>query len=193
MPIVTTSIRELDGDQADRYVGEGACYVDLRPIDEYLDVHIPGSISLQYEFGPGMPGRARDCIPLEVPLIATGIDAPKMPEVAAALRGKGFTVLGCVPDGVTSWGQRNGAPASTALITAATPPEGTLLSVGDPGSVLPDQAMLLPLERLWHEIERIPGGRVVVASGRGVRAAMAVGMLERSGRNDVVLWRYTRK
>ena len=42
---------------------EGAAFVDLRPTDDYLEVHIPGSLSLVYEFGPGMAARARDWAP----------------------------------------------------------------------------------------------------------------------------------
>ncbi len=194
MFITTTTLKELDLDHADGLVQAGGAYIDLRKVDDYLDVHVPGSICLQYEWGPGLPSRARDCIGLDVGLVLLGDDTCDPVEVAAGLRGKGFTVNGYVAGGVSTWGNRHGSPASTERSEGSKPPEGSLLSVGDPGSPLPAEATFIPLETLGGRVEELPGSeRIVIIAARGVRAAMAIGMLERSGRNDLVFWRYLRK
>lgn len=192
MPATTTSLKKLSLEEAEAEVSAGAVYIDLRKVDAYLDVHIPGSICLQYEFGPGMPGRARDCIPLDVPFVLLGDGHTDLHEAAAAFRGKGFAVVGYLDDGVATWGRTKGTPASTDSRTSKDAPDTTLLSVGDPGSVLPKDAILIPAEELWDRVDEVPDGPVAVIAGRGVRAALAVGLLERAGRDEIVFWRFER-
>jgi rhodanese-related sulfurtransferase len=189
MIAISLPARELAFPEADREVTSGAVYVDPRTVADYLDVHIPGSICLQYEFGPGMPGRARDCIPLDTPLVVLNDPTCDMQVVAAALRGKGFAVHGYLNDGLRLWAEHNGTPASAETVEGPQRPEGTLLNVGDPGSALTEDALYIPLEELWRRVDEVDGERIVIAAGRGVRAAMAVGMLERAGHTDIVFWK----
>jgi rhodanese-related sulfurtransferase len=188
MLAVTTTLKEMSLDTAAQHVSAGAALIDLREIGDYLDAHIPGSICLQYEFGPGFPVRARDCIPLEVPLVLLARADVDMPFAAASLRGKGFAVLGRVEDGINSWVAANGNPASTETITGGAAPGGTLLNVGDPGAEDVEGPTVISVERLWTKTEDLPTGAVVVIAGKGVRAALAVGMLERAGRTDILFW-----
>lgn len=189
MASITGSILHIDLEEAEHAVASSAAYIDLRPVRDYLDVHVPGSLSLQYEFGPGMQQRARDCIPLSVPLILLGEDSLDMAKVAGALRGKGFTVDGVLDRGVDTWTEVHRSPASTTLLPATGRPSGTLLSVGDPGSLRLDEALFIPIGRLWDRLDEVPRGPVTVIAGRGVRAALAVGMLERAGFDEIAFWR----
>jgi rhodanese-related sulfurtransferase len=191
MPSVHTTLKDLSLEEAAAHVEAGAAYTDLRSVRNYLDAHIPGSLSLQYEFGPGFPVRARDCIPLETPLVLLDHDVD-MQFAAASLRGKGFAILGFVKKGLTGWAEANGHPASTSFEESATPPAGTLLQVGDPGSARIEEAQHVPTERMWTEAARFAGERVVLLTGRGLRAALAVGMLERAGAAEVLLWKAKR-
>src|SRR5919106_5633604 len=185
--IATSTLKSLTLDEADAAVDEGAAYVDLRPISDYLDVHIPGSLALLYEFGPGMASRARDCLPLSVPLVLLEDGSSDLMNAAASLRGKGFTVLGRLGGGVSEWANARGTPASTEVVDV--PPEGTtVLDVSDPGAPEATGAVTIPIEHLWTRVHELEGkGPVVVTAGRGIRAALAVGMLERAG-IDVVFW-----
>ena len=192
MSLATTSSRSIGIEEAGAKVSAGAAFVDLRPTREYLDVHVPGSLSLSYEFGPGMAGRARDCIPLSVPFVLLHNPAIDVHAVTAALRGKGFTVAGYVEDGLTAWGNTYGAPASTEVSSGPNPPADLVLDVGDPGVRVHDGALPITVERLWGRTDEIPPGRVAILAGRGVRAALAIGMLERAGFEDVVFWTNTR-
>jgi rhodanese-related sulfurtransferase len=187
MPLLTT-LKSLPFDEAARAVDSGAAFVDLRAIKPYLDAHIPGSLALLYEDGPGMPSRARDCLPLDLPLIL--VDAPDvdLANAAAGLRGKGFAVLGIVKDALVNWRNARGGLVSTVVLASA--PDDAVLDVGDPGAVPPSDALRIPVESLWSELDRLRGvDRVVIAAGYGVRAALAVGMLERADVKRVQLWR----
>jgi rhodanese-related sulfurtransferase len=188
--MILTTLLELDLEQSDALVEEGAAYVDMRPTQEYLDVHIPRSLGLLYEFGPGMAARARDCLPLDLPLILMSAPDIDMDNAAAALRGKGFTVLGRAEDALKRWAERHGTPASTEVVEGADPPDGVVLDVADPGVIPSDGARRIPLEHLWRRATELTGaGRVVVAAGYGVRAALCVGMLERADVDEIVFWK----
>lgn len=190
---VLTTLKTIDFDEAARLVDEGAAFVDLRPIDQYLAGHIPGSIPLLYEAGPGLPSRARDCLPLDLALIL--LDAPKIDfsNAAAALRGKGFSVLGKVDKGLDRWKATRGPLAATDS-PASAPDIDVVIDVGDPGSSAPEGAVRIAVEDLWGELSQLEGiGRVVVPSGYGVRAALAVGMLERAGVRKVQIWRSSKR
>jgi rhodanese-related sulfurtransferase len=188
--LVEQILRTLSFEETLRHIDSGAALVDLRPIDAYLEVHVPGSIELLYEFGPGMPTRARDCIPLDVPLVLGDLGHGDMRNASASLRGKGFTVLGRVEDAINQWAAQRGVPASTEVVTGSEPPEGLILDVADPGAAPLDRATRIPADYLWRRASEVAGsGRVVVAAGAGVRAALAVGVLERAGVTDILFWR----
>jgi hydroxyacylglutathione hydrolase len=190
--LAATTLKTLSFDRAVALVEEGAAFVDLRPIAAYLEVHVPGSVALVYEAGPGMAGRARDCIPLSQELILLTDETAHMGNAAAALRGKGFPVLGQVEDAISAWSTARGSPASTEIVEGPQPPEGALLHVGDPGVAPQEGALHIPVERLWERVGEVPEGTVVVLSGYGVRAGLAIGILERAGR-DVRLWQRDRR
>ncbi len=185
-----TTLKELPFETALAHLDEGAAFVDLRPTDDYLDVHVPGSIALGWESGPGITTRARDCIPLDVPLVLLNLGVGDLPHAAASLRGKGFDVVGTVEDAINEWAERNGTPASTETYRGPQPHRGMVLHVGDVGVPEPEGALFIPIEKLWHRVSELADEpRVYVAAGYGIRAGMGVGMLERAGVDDIVFWR----
>ncbi len=179
------SVRTLPFEAAGAAVERGAAFVDLRPIESYLEVHIPGSLALLYEFGPGMASRARDCLPLSVPLVLLDLGHGDGAHAAGSLRGKGFTVLGQVTDGINEWAAAGGSPVSTEIVSR---PQGRVLDVGDPGARPGEDSTRIPVDRLWARASELGDDEALtVASGYGVRAALAVGILERFG-HEVVIW-----
>lgn len=187
--VTTSTLKTLSLGDAMRHVDEGAALVDLRSVESYLDTHIPGSVSLLYETGPGFQSRARDCIPLDVPLILLETEGVDMMNAGSSLRGRGFSVPGFVRDGLNEWGKLYGTPTSTDTYRGPRPEHGLVLDVGDPGAMGVDDATRIPIEQLWarrHEVAQEP--RVVVGSGYGVRAALAVGILERAGVEETIVW-----
>jgi rhodanese-related sulfurtransferase len=187
---VTSTLHELSFDDAVAQVDAGAAFVDVRPVQAYLDVHIPGSLELLYEFGPGFAGRARDCLPLYLPLVLLDLGYGDLENAAGALRGKGFSVEGVVTDGINRWASTRGRPASTEVIEGDRASGGIAVDVGDPSAGLCEGARQIPLELLWDRARELKDGdRVVVVAGVGVRAALAVGILERCGVKEVAFWR----
>lgn len=185
----TTTLRELDVNDALAYVDGGAALVDLRPVDDFLDVHIRGSLPLVYEFGPGMANRARDCLPLDVPLILLGTYDADMDNAAASLRGKGFAVIGSLRDGLERWSRDQSRPVSTEILDRL-PDNTIILDVGDPGAGRVESATRIPAENLWVRVDELDrSSPVVVLAGFGVRAALAAGILEHKGVRDVALYR----
>jgi rhodanese-related sulfurtransferase len=191
--VTTRTLRDLPFHEALALVDAGAAFIDLRSVEPYLDVHIPGSLCLLYERGPGMASRARDCLPLELPLILEvsdengGID---LVHAAASLRGKGFTVVGKTSDPINQWAGIRGVPSSTEIVHSTISGSGIALDVGDPGAEHMEDAIRIPIESLWHRVgDELAGAeRVAIVSGYGVRAALAVGILERAGVGEVLFW-----
>ena len=183
-------LRAIPLEEAVEQRERGAVFVDLRPVPVYLEGHVPASIALHYEAGPGMAARARDCVPLDVPLLLLGFDHGDLHHAAASLRGKGFTVLGSLTDPLRHWVAAHGGPVRTDVLSDAAPPADALVvDVGDPGSPRLDGALSIPVERLWPRADDLAEHRhVAVAAGAGVRAGLAVGMLERGGVRRVSMW-----
>lgn len=187
--MVQSTLREIGFDEALAHVDRGASLIDLRELDAYLEVHLPGSIGLGYEFGPGMAGRARDCLPLSVPLVLMRSDNANMLHAAASLRGKGFNVIGEVDNALNLWANGHGKLATTDLSEGPVPPTQPVLDVGDAGRRPYSDSLQVPIETLWDRTGELRGEAVVtVLCGRGLRAALALGMLERVG-VDTRLWR----
>lgn len=187
---VTTTVKRLTFDEALEVVDAGGAFVDLRPTDTYLDAHVPGALDVVFESGPGMSTRARDCLPLSIPYVLLDLGHGDLVLAAAALRGRGFEVVGSVDDALNQWAGKGRKIASTEVLTGDDAPEGTILHVADPGATAPDGAVTIPADDLWPRCDELDRSRpVVVVAGYGVRAGLAVGILERNGFADVALWR----
>jgi rhodanese-related sulfurtransferase len=185
---VTTTVKRLGFDEALEVVSMGGALLDLRPAAAYLESHVPGSIGIVFESGPGMQSRVRDCLPLEIPYALLDLGHGDVAPAAAALRGKGFNVVGAVDDALRHWAAAGRQLASTEVVPDAAPADATLLHVGDPGAVAPEGALSIPAEDLWPRTDELPrDGRIVVVAGYGVRAALCVGILERKGFRDVAV------
>ncbi len=187
--VTRSTLQHLSLTDALHHVDTGAAFADLRDVPSYLARHIPGSLSLLYEPGPGFQSRARDCLPLDLPLLLLHQDGIDMVNAAASLRGRGFSVPGSVTDGIEEWSRSRGTTAVTEVYRGPQPRDLAVLDVSDPGVGDLSDVHRIPVEQLWDRVEELAGEpRVVVASGYGIRAALAVGILERAGINDVIVW-----
>ena len=188
---VTVTVKRLTFEEALEVVDLGGALLDLRPVSAYLDAHVPGSIDVVYERGPGMSSRARDCLPLDIPYVLIDLGHGDARTAASALRGRGFNVVGSVDDALNQWAGTGERLASTEILTGPPtgPPAGVLVDVGDPGATAPPDAISIPADDLWLRAAELDSSeRVSVVAGYGVRAALCVGILERQGFGDVALW-----
>jgi rhodanese-related sulfurtransferase len=178
-----TSLRNLAPERVRQILDAGGLGIDLRPIDDYLARHVLGTIPLLYEAGPGLGGRARDLLPLDSRLVLLDDGASPLDKTADSFRGKGFEVVGYLAGGVGAWPE---SPVSTPQIPAADAPvELVLIDVADPGTLLPpgrDALAKIPAERLWDRAAELhPTWAIGILAGWAVRAAAAVGILEKLG------------
>ncbi len=178
------SLRALTAVQTRRILDEGGLLIDLRPVDDYLDGHLPGSISLLFEDGPGLGGRARDLLPLDARLVLVEDASYPLERAAEMLRGKGFDVPGYLPWRVDS--AVSGDLSETPSLTVDEAGGLRLLDVADPGTLPVEGVATIPVERLWTRPSELdPKARLGVLAGWGVRAATAVGILERLGIEEI--------
>jgi rhodanese-related sulfurtransferase len=182
-PASGSTLRSLNVARARELLAGDALAIDLRPIGDYLAGHIHGSIPLLFEAGPGLGGRARDLLPLDARLVLLDDDVSPVERAADSFRGKGFDVVGALAGGVNAW--PDPLVATPVIQLADVPDVLALIDVSDPGTALPPGhgvGARIPVERLWEESGEL--GRtwdLGVLAGYGVRAAAAVGILEKLG------------
>jgi rhodanese-related sulfurtransferase len=178
---IATTLRALTPDRVRQVLRAEGLAIDLRQPQEYLAAHIPGSIPLLYEAGPGLGGRARDLLPLDSRLVLLEDATTPLDNAADAFMGKGYEVVGYLPGGVTAWPVPLGGTPVIAL--ANTPPDLGLLDVADPGTqVSAGTVQRIPAERLWTQAGTLDRDVALgVLAGWGIRAAAAIGILEHLG------------
>jgi rhodanese-related sulfurtransferase len=193
-PLSAASLRSLTPARARELLAGDALAIDLRPVADYLAGHIRGSIPLLFEAGPGLGGRARDLLPLDARLVLLDDGTSPLERAADSFRGKGFEVVGALAGGVKAWAD---PLTTTPVIQLADAPDVlALINVSDPGTALPPGhgvGASIPVERLWDQAGEL--GRnwdLGVLAGYGVRAAAAVGILEKLGFTKVTFVRTRR-
>lgn len=139
-----------------------------------------------FEAGPGFAGRARDLLPLDARLILLDHGESPLDVAAAMLRGKGLEVTGY--SDVSEWPQRT----STRDVMLGEQGTTRLVDVGDPGTLAPPspaEYKFISVETLWRRDVDLDTVDVGVLAGWGVRAATAIGILEKRGVEKLVFVR----
>jgi rhodanese-related sulfurtransferase len=175
------ALRSLDPERARTILSRGGLLIDLRLVDQYLERHVRGSIPLLYEAGPGLGGRARDLLPLDARLILLDDGKSPLEDAAASFRGKGFEVVGLIEKGVSGWPYQDYTSTPSQAVDTWEPGHH-LLEVADPGTIVPANSTFIPAETLWTKAAELdPTFHYGILAGWGVRAAVAVGILEKLG------------
>lgn len=171
----------------------GATVLDVRPIGEYSEGHIPGSLNIAFResyatwLGWIVPGDAR------LLFVLGDADLQRVVEESLLVGYENFG--GYLAGDIAAWKESGRAVRGTELASvseAATAIEdGALpLDVGEVSEFAEGHipgALNIPLGQLAHELDQIPRDRPIVAyCGHGERASTGVSLLEAAGYRNFV-------
>lgn len=173
-----------------RAIADGAVVVDLRPVPEYAQAHLPGALSipLRAQFATWLGWLVEPDQPV-VLVAGPGQDLAEAVWSAAVIGYDGL--VGVLDGGLDGWRAAGRPVASTPLVTPAELAVRPTLRVVDirqdaeyvtghlPGA---EHVELGRVAAAPGELPRLP---TVVMCGHGERAASAASLLERAGHRDV--------
>jgi hydroxyacylglutathione hydrolase len=176
-------------------LARGAVIVDVRPVADFGDAHIPGAVSIPLR--PQFATWLGWLIPADTPLVVVRNDDQDAEEAVWQARKVGYDdVAGELAGGMRAW-RATGAP--TGSISLLTP--GQLGDAGRAGKVdvvdvrqdtefaaghLPG-ASHVELGSLTEHAGTLPDRPAVVMCGHGERAMTAASLLARVGRQDIAV------
>jgi len=183
----TPRMDPLSPTTASRLLHDGAILVDVRPVTEYADGHVPGSLSipLRDAFATWLGWLAPHDQPLLV-LRSADQDPDELAWQAAKI---GYdNLVGELAGGIAAWTAAGLPVTATPLVAPETVvgPEALDVRQGAEyaGGHLPG-ARHIELGALPARAAHLPDQPVVVMCSHGERAATGASLLERAGRHDV--------
>ncbi|ODU05300.1 MAG: hypothetical protein ABS81_08030 [Pseudonocardia sp. SCN 72-86] len=164
--------------------------LDTRPIDEYSRAHIPGSLAIPP--GPGFSARLRCLATPDVPAVVVGGAGHDVVDLVWRSLTVGFeSIIGELDGGVEAWFAAGLPVIRTQLVPAQrVDGDSRVLDVRAKAEFvaghIPD-AVHVELASVRRAAPALNPRPAVVMCVDGVRAASAVGLLERAGHFDVAI------
>jgi glyoxylase-like metal-dependent hydrolase (beta-lactamase superfamily II) len=180
-------LAELSVEEVRRLVDDGATVVDVRPIGQYAEAHVPGSLS--NELRPAFATWLGWLLPRGARVVVLRGRDQDSAEVLGQAAKIGVDVVGELSGGIESW-TAAGLPTTTTPVVPAT-------AVTEADRVLDVRqdseydtahvpgALHRELGALDASASSLPDGPVTVMCGHGERAMSAASVLERAGREQV--------
>jgi hydroxyacylglutathione hydrolase len=172
----------------------GAVVVDVRPVTDFSDAHIPGALSIPLR--PQFATWLGWLVPLGVPLVVVRNQDQDPEEVVWQARKVGHDqLIGELTGGMSAWRAAGAATRSIPLVPAEQLPDisnGTVevLDVRQDsefrGGHLPG-ARHVELGALADRVAQLPARPTVVMCGHGERAMGAASLLARAGRSGLAV------
>jgi glyoxylase-like metal-dependent hydrolase (beta-lactamase superfamily II)/rhodanese-related sulfurtransferase len=173
---------------------DGILVLDTRATGAFKAGHIPGAIEVQLDgnFAPYVGA----VLPPTAPIIVVAEPGREREAMTRLIRVGYENLVGWLDGGMDAWTQAGGELATAETLEpkdlkARLSVEGAphVLDVRTPtewASGHIDGAMNIPISELGSRMNEVPEGPLAVICGSGYRSAIAVSLLLRSGRNDVV-------
>ena len=185
-PLTPAEVEELSED--------GVLVLDTRATGAFKAGHIPGAIEVQLDgnFAPYVGA----VLPPTAPIIVVAEPGREQEAMTRLIRVGYENLVGWLDGGMDTWTQAGGelATAGTlepndlkALLSVEGAPR--VLDVRTPtewASGHIDGAIHIPIAELGSRMNEVPEGPLAVMCGSGYRSAIAVSLLLRHGRRDVV-------
>jgi hydroxyacylglutathione hydrolase len=177
----------LTVEQVGRLVDGGATVVDVRPIEEYAEAHVPGSLSI--ELRPAFGTWLGWLLPEDAVVIVLRSLDQDPAEILGQAAKVGYDIAGELAGGIAAWTDADLATTSTALVTPTTMidvqrvldiRQGSEFAAGHvPGAEHSE------LGSLSAAATSLANGPMTVMCGHGERAMSAASVLERAGRDNM--------
>jgi hydroxyacylglutathione hydrolase len=178
----------------DHLRNSGAVVVDVRPVSDFSDAHIPGALSIPLR--PQFATWLGWLVPPATPLVVVRNQDQDPEEVAWQARKVGYDQLaGELAGGMNAWREAGAATRSIPLVTAEQLPDigaGNLaiLDVRQDSEFRTGHvpgARHVELGTLGERAAQLPPGPTVVMCGHGERAMGAASLLAREGRAQLAV------
>ena len=177
------------------YFQNGAALLDLRPREEFIEQHVPGSVNLQPD--DQLSNLIGFILSPEMPLILLGSNGLDYSVVALSVARVGYeNIVGYLTEGLDAWGQMN-LPLTSGDISSidVTELRDMLDTASDDGLLLLDVrepweyarghvpgAQLIPLDQLSAHLDQLdPETPVATICESGVRSQSAAAVLGQEG------------
>jgi hydroxyacylglutathione hydrolase len=176
----------------DHLRGCGAAVVDVRPVSDFSDGHVPGALSIPLR--PQFATWLGWLVPAGTPLVVVRHPDQDLEEVAWQARKVGYDQLaGELAGGMSTWREEGAAIRSIPLVTAEQLPDVStgnleILDVRQDSEFRSGHvagARHIELGVLAERAAQLPARPTVVMCGHGERAMGAASLLARAGRSQV--------
>jgi glyoxylase-like metal-dependent hydrolase (beta-lactamase superfamily II)/rhodanese-related sulfurtransferase len=167
----------------------GAIVVDVRPIRQFADGHIPGSVSIPLR--DAFASWLGWLLPHDQPLVfvlGSGQDPAEI--VWPALKIGYEQLAGQLEGAIGAWSADGGVVTTTRIISADEFEDRAVLDVRQHAEYAVGHvpgAVHLELGNLLEHAAQLPHRRMVVICGHGERAMTAASLLERYGHRDIAV------
>lgn len=181
------TLAPLTVERVRRLATDGATIVDTRPITEYAEAHVPGSLSI--ELRPAFGTWLGWLLPEDAEVVVLRNVDQDPAEILGQAAKVGYNIAGELAGGITAWIDADLATTSTTLTTPATMTAAErVLDIRQYSEFaaghLPS-AQHSELGVLARAASSLADGPVTVMCGHGERAMSAASVMERAGRHDV--------
>jgi rhodanese-related sulfurtransferase len=177
------SLSLLDSDEVARFVEHGAVVVDVRPIADYAEAHVPGSISI--ELRDAFATWLGWLVPFGTTPVIVRDPSQDLGELVWQAAKIGFELRGELSGGIRAWKASGRPTASTVLARSTDLPALDALDIrqaAEYSAEHADGAANIELGDIPNRIAALPDTPYVVMCGHGERAMSAASLIERAGR-----------
>lgn len=176
----------LSVDDVARLQQAGAWIVDVRPVDAFARIHVPGSVSIALR--PQFATWLGWIVPEREPAVFVLDDDQDRSDLARQARNIGYdTILGELGGGIDAW-HASGRPVVSIPLDAIDRHRGVVVDVRQRSEYAAGHVPgALGAELGEITIDALPPGPVAVMCGHGERAMTAASLLARDGRSEVTV------
>jgi hydroxyacylglutathione hydrolase len=180
-------LHQLTADRVRQLAALGAHVVDVRPIGDYADAHIPGSLSI--ELRDAFATWLGWLIPQGGSIIVVRDPEQDPQEILAQAAKVGYDdVVGELTGGFPAWRAERLPTATTPLTTPTLTSADQVLDIRQDAEFADGHvpgAHHVELGALASAVEALPAGPLTAMCGHGERAMTAASVLEQAGRHDI--------